>query len=104
MSRKIRRSIVVALTASVLALGPALAQGRTDGQPASPTRVEKPKKAKAQVRRSPKAAPSEDMLTGQGQFRPPSHDELMQDGSGRNDALQIKPMLRRGGAGVGVPF
>ncbi|MFC7396696.1 hypothetical protein ACFQU1_05750 [Chelatococcus sp. GCM10030263] len=104
MSRKVRSSIAVALTASVLAFSPALAQGRSDGQPPSSTRVETPKKAKPQVRRQPKAAPSDDMLTGQGQFRPPSHDELMQDGSGRNDAFQIKPMLRRGGAGVGMPF
>jgi hypothetical protein len=102
MSIKVLRSIVVALTASVLAFGPAVAQGRTDGPPAS-TRVEKSKKPKAQVRPQ-KPAPSDDPLSGQGQFRPPSHDELMQDGSGRNDAFQLKPMLRRGGAGVGVPF
>jgi hypothetical protein len=104
MTKLVLRSLIVALSTSILALSPAVAQEQTAREPAAAAKPAKPKKAKPQARRAaPQPKPSDDMLSGQGQFRPPTHDELM-GGAGGDDGPAIKPLIRRGGAGVGLPF
>jgi len=98
------RSLIVALSASVLAFSPAIAQEQADGKPAAVAKPAKAKKPRPQARRAaPQPKPSNDMLTGQGQFRPPTHDELM-EGSGGDNGPAIRPMFRGGRGGVGMPF
>lgn len=104
MTKFVLRSLIVALSASVLVLSPAVAQEQAGGKPAAAAKPAKPTKAKPQARRAaPQPKSSDETLGGQGQFRPPTHDELM-GGAGGNDGPMIKPMIRPGGAGMGVPF